>query len=171
MSDSVSSSEKEAAKWKLKFTKCNETVIKMAEQVHSCTAIQLKTTSLLNSLNIVCFCTFQQQVQAEKSILNQKQKNKKLEELCRALQQERNELNSKLKELTTKEVCLCVSNGFICCVLYRIVYVLGVFQRGSCLCYFSYNNVITAVDCTYVLCCFQGNGGNEQSRSLEDSLD
>ena len=31
-----------------------------------------------------------------------------LEELCRALQQERNGLNVKLKELTAKEVCACV---------------------------------------------------------------
>ena len=110
---------------------------------------QLETTSLLSSYNIVCFSAFQQQVQAEKSILNQKQKNKKLEELCRALQQERNELNSKLKVLTAKEVCLCVSN--------RIVYVLCVFQSGACrLCYFSYNNVITAVDCTSVVLLFPG---------------
>ena len=96
MSKTVKKQEKEAKMWRSRWEASNQSVMKMTEEV---------STSPRHCFVNHCFS---QRAGHEKVVIDLKGRIEKLEKLCRALQKERNDLRSQIREQEVCSVRICV---------------------------------------------------------------
>ena len=100
MSKTISVLEKEMNMWRSKYEKCNKALIDTAEEVRRLVCAVCGDVIMMSSTS--------QRLHYERQAHVFRTKNEKLEKLCRALQQERNQLQDQVRKVSAMYIHLCM---------------------------------------------------------------